>query len=832
MITRVSFLVSSWAVLGAALSNVGFAQAQMARIDLPVQSLADAVKQLAKETNTNLSYDESIRARMESRQARALKAEMSVDRAFAELLAGSGLTHRFLNEHTVVLMEGERKPVASAVYGRGGAAVRLAQMEPAAIVAVEESPGEHSPGVASTAHSSQSATEEKLDEIVVTAQKRKERLQDVPISISVLGGSDLDKSTVQSLNEALTRVPGVAVSSVFLGGGANLTVRGVTSSLQLFQGASPIAYYLDSVPFGFVKSAIVPDPNVYDLERVEVLRGPQGTLYGASALNGVVRVLTHDADLNAFEFKGRTAASSTKGGGENYRGDLAINVPIIEGKLAARAVGGYQKLSGWIDKPNDTDANDAALANFRLKVNAQPTERLSVGALAWFSRDDVGAPSIGLDQVSSSSLLDEAISNDYDVFGLKIGYEFPTVSLTGNTSYLDYINRSKLDLAAARLRLQTRLPARTFAQEIILNSTHEGPWRWTLGGIYRDTQDKTWQFLPNGSLPDGTPIPGYSAPTDVDNISKSFALFGEVTRRLMNNRVELTAGLRYFEDDVAQREHSRLTGVPADQLVNSDSSFSATTPRLVLTWHSTDRTTFYASYGQGFRSGFDQIPTVLVVAPIPPAEPDKLTNYEVGAKSSLFGGQLQFDSALFYVDWQDVQLPIDIFVTPTIPIQATVNGASASGLGIDLGLMTQPIVGLEFGINASWNDLTVDSDVQSGNFLLFGKGDRLPFSPKYTAGVAADYSFPLHGDRLTGRLSTSANYTSTRNYVVPGLPHIESDAMLIGRASFSIESRDRWVATLFADNVNNEDRTPFRANGIWDAQVRPRTIGLQLEYQY
>src|ERR1700761_1185446 len=175
-----------------------------------------------------------------------------------------------------------------------------------------------------------------IDEIVVTAQKREQRIQDVPISLSVMGGAELDKSSIQSVSDALGLVPGVAVNVTGQGGETRLTVRGVTASGPLFAGPSPIGYYLDSVPFGLVRSAVEPDANTYDLNRIEVLRGPQGTLYGASALNGVVRVLTNDANLDRFELNARVIDSYTQNGGNNPRGDLAVNVPLIEGKLAVR----------------------------------------------------------------------------------------------------------------------------------------------------------------------------------------------------------------------------------------------------------------------------------------------------------------------------------------------------------------------------------------------------------------------------------------------------------------------------------------------------------------
>lgn len=663
-----------------------------------------------------------------------------------------------------------------------------------------------------------------LEEVIVTAQKREERLENVPISITVMDGNALDRSTAESVGEALTRVPGVAVSDIFLGGGSQLTVRGVTASLALFQGASPIAYYLDSVPFGFVKTALVPDSNPYDLARVEVLRGPQGTLYGATALNGVVHVITRDANLETFEFKARTSGSSTDGGGENYRADAAVNVPLVESKLGVRAVVGYQDQSGWIGKPNDRSANDAENRNARIKINAQPTNNLSIGLSAWMSRDDFGAPSISRDNEVSASILPEPIATDYDAYGLRVAYDFSTFTLVSNTSYLEFSNESMLDLipgSGVDFRLHTDLDAETFAEEVILSSRLEGAWRWTLGGIYRDSKDVLFQFLPGA----------YVEPTDIDNLSKSYAIFGEVTRVLLDRRLELTVGLRYFEDDVGQREHGRLTGTRP--LLNTDRTFDATTPRVVATWHPTGNATLYASYSQGFRSGSDQIPTVLTVAPIPPAKPDELTNYELGAKGSVLDGRLSYEAAVYYIDWQDVQLPIAVNVAAGVDLQTIINGESASGPGADLGLFARPVDGLELGITASWNDLTVDEDVLSGGILLFPKGGRLSYSPEYTLGASADYLFPMWIRGYEGLLSLSANYTSVRGVAQLGAGFIEGDAMTVGRVSFGVKSPGRWTATLFADNVNNEQDTPVRSTfADWNARIRPRTIGVQFEYDF
>jgi outer membrane receptor protein involved in Fe transport len=221
--------------------------------------------------------------------------------------------------------------------------------------------------------------------------------------LSRLCGADLDKSSVQSVSDALSMVPGVAVNVTGQGGETKLTIRGVTAAGSLFAGPSPIGYYLDSVPFGLVRSAVQPYANSYDLNRIEVLRGPQGTLYGASALNGVVRVLTNDADLNDFDFKARASVSSTESGGGNWREDAAVNLPIVDGKLAARLVVGQEHDSGWINSPIGNNINDGDLKNIRLKVNAQPIDDLSIKLGATHEEANFGAPPQGTDDFTAST---------------------------------------------------------------------------------------------------------------------------------------------------------------------------------------------------------------------------------------------------------------------------------------------------------------------------------------------------------------------------------------------------------------------------------------------
>ncbi|HZF15337.1 MAG TPA: TonB-dependent receptor [Steroidobacteraceae bacterium] len=667
----------------------------------------------------------------------------------------------------------------------------------------------------------------RLEEIVVTAQKREERLSQVPMSVAVLDGARIDASTLTGVTEALNTVPGVAANVGYQGGATLISVRGIGASGPLLEGSSPIAYYLDAMPFGLVTSAVAPDSGAYDLQRIEVLRGPQGTLYGANAQNGVVRVLTRDADLDGFGLSARVTGSDTNDGGGNYRGDLAINVPVIESKLALRGVVGYSKLSGWVDGPVGENVNDSELRTYRLKVNAQPTDALAIALSAWSSRDDYGAPSASDDDAHISATQAQPIAIDYDVYSVKVGYEAGHFSVASMTSVLDYSNRSLWDLLAGGLpgvNFSTGLDSHVLSEELIFHSRPDSEWRWTAGASYRHGQDRLLQS--SVILP---------APLDYTFRSESFAAFGETGRRFADNRFEWVLGLRYFHDDVLNRENTQSLGLPGVPLYHATDTFDSTTPRAVLTWHASDDLTTYASYAEGFRSGFPQNAGVIAVEPdFPPLRPDKLHNYEVGAKGNL-GERVSFDTALYYIRWNDVQQSLAVFFQG-VPLVANVNSKPASGVGVDLGLHFRPVDRLDLGIHGSWNNLSFDEAVPVPGGVLFEKGDRLNYSPELTARALGEYEFALGGGGLRGVLAASADYTSKQEHrgSNTGTAVVSGDALFIARASFAIRSGDRWTAMLFADNLTNEDGATPTVTLVpeWMLRVRPRTVGVQLSFGF
>jgi len=857
------FMRITLAVAVACLGIVGIATADSARAsikqqtEIPAQGLGPALTALAKEFDFQVLYRTEVVGTL---RTQGVSGGMTAAEALEHVLSGTGLTYKYLDDKTVTIMPvGAAPPLENAKKGnqsQGGdqkksfwSRFRLAQAtsstsglspQPSAL-----STSSAELGIPTGPEAKKQQERSEISEIIVTAQKREERLQNVPISISVMSGKELDKSTFQGVTEALNTTPGVTASPTAQGGGTVITMRGVAPAAPLFNGSSPVAYYLDGVPFALVDSAIVPDTDPYDLQRVEVLKGPQGTLYGASALSGVVRVLTNDANLNEFQFKARAVGSSTQDGSGNYSGDAAVNVPIVDGKLAIRAVVGYQNLSGWIDKPTEKDANSAELKNYRFKINAQPTEQLSIGLSASASRQQYGAPNISDAQGVSTHTLPEPTSTNYESYGLKVGYEFSGFSVTSNTSYLHYSSKDTLDFADVigfDYPLNEQWGAHVFSQEVYLNSTQNGPWRWTAGAMYRDARNQTFDGL--GSASDSL---GNLATLDWTDTSKSYAMFGEISRRFLDNKLELTLGGRYFHDDVGTQEDHDVPPINGSQYYSATASFNSPTPRAVLTWYRAENSMVYGSFSEGFRSGARQpYYAVAGASGFPAVKPDKLYNYEIGTKSDLLDKHLSVDASVYYMDWKNVQqtLSVPFAVGPaTTEVGALTNGPSASGLGIDLGLMARLFERLELGVNFSWNNLAWNSDVISGGVIIFPKGSRLSSSPKDTLSAVATYVVPFGGSGYEGRFSASWSYVSPQTGVpfvsLGGTPVSASDPLSIVRTSFAIRAPVHWEVTIFADNLGNWHgayaRDPYynaTPNPDQDYRVRPRTVGLQFDYHY
>lgn len=680
----------------------------------------------------------------------------------------------------------------------------------------------------------------RLEEVVVTAQKRgAQLLQDVPVSILVLGGDRLDTSSFEGVNDAISGMAGVTAYDTSQRGGTRVTVRGVASSSLINTGGSTTAYYVDDLPFNFTRQSTTADVGSFDLERVEVLKGPQGTLYGAASLGGVVRVLTREANLDEFEFKARADLSTTKDGGENYRGDIAFNTPLIPGKLAFRAVAGYQDNSGWIDSPVEDDVNSSAIGSGRIKVGYLPFESLRVDLTAQFSRNDRDSVDAGLDDRTTPNDVDQPVDTEYDLYGIRFQYNNDNISVFSSSSWLDYFNIGTVQIvpglpldfdlaggAGVFNFLTQRNESEQFTQEIRVNSINEGPWNWSVGGYYRN-EDANYR------------VTGVLAENLSEIESTQYAVFGEISRTLLDGKFELTAGLRYFEDDqdfTPIVTESEL----ADPSDKQSDTFDKVTSRLVLTWFANEDLTGYASFGEGFRSGFIQGATARQLSPdLANVSPDVLTNYEIGAKGRALDSRVAYEIAVYYLDWADVIQPLTLLGQgqQNVPFTAATNAGDASGIGVDLSLDISVTDNLNLRGAVGWNDLTFDDDIQDGSGItFFESGSRLDESAELTWNAALDYTFPFGSSGYECRFSADINYADALDKRSSSGEVFSADSMLTSNVNLGVTwPSEKISADLYVNNVSDEDGIVVLLDtGFpqFDSRIRPRTYGLRVNYAF
>jgi outer membrane receptor protein involved in Fe transport len=672
---------------------------------------------------------------------------------------------------------------------------------------------------------------EESSEIVVTAQRREERLLDTPISIQVLNGEQLDRDNVRSVGEAVSRVGGVSVSEV-QPGKTSIYIRGVVPGI----GSPTAAFYQDEVPFSFVRYSFLPDAGAYDLARVEVLRGPQGTLYGANSLSGAVRVLSNDPDTSGIDFKGRIRGSRTEGGGDNLAGDAMANLVLVQDKLAVRMVGGYSDSTGFISSRVDgkQNINDGETENYRAKILWKPTANLTIipGYIRSVIRNDNTQEA--LDDLSSpfaSSLPDR---RELDVASLTIKYDWPTLSLLSATGHIDYEavgNREEMLGGDFRLPYLEADTLSAFSQEVRLVSALNGPWQWSSGVFYQKLEQATRQEID---------LPGILVGTFRQNTaSKSYAIFGEITRSFADNRLEVIGGLRYFHDR-QKLEDLEDFDPNAILLPDQKATFKRTTGRLVLNYKPSRNSLYYASISTGFRSGAIQSPAVVRIDPtFAPVKPDSLISYELGSKGSLHNRLLNYDVAVYYTDWKDIQQSL------TLPNQFTarVNSGRAKGIGVDAGISLDVTPNLSLYSSIGWNKLKISeavfifSTAAQQNLLLFPKGSRVNDSPEWTVNLGGNYrvASPLRGVHFAASADYSFGSSRQRRFLTGSAISVsESDPIDVLRARIGLEGK-RWTLDVFGDNLLNEKGavTPRSDTfGNTATRLRPRTIGLQLTAKY
>lgn len=699
-------------------------------------------------------------------------------------------------------------------------AIASALLSPSAMAQTTPS---QTPPSAPQAETATAPTEDTQDIIVTASKTGGQSLQKVPLAIQAFTGEELKKRNITSVGDLVSSVPGAQEGFRQSNGSRFYNLRGNVTQ----NGDSPIGYYLDDAPFIVPNFGIAPPVRFLDIDRVEVLRGPQGTLYGQGSSGGVFIFRTRDPNLKHVQYAGEAEASQTVGGqGLNYGFAGAVSVPIIKDMLAVRVSGGFSRDAGWADAyfgpfdgtPDQKGVNSAKNDDLRVVALFKPADNVSIRAQYWQFRprqNFTGFTASVEPPYFQNTAGQQGFSNgDFKLYSLTATVDFNAFSITSATSQLDGKFGINIPLSPAGSFSSQFLPS-MFAQELRVNSTSKGPLHWVVGGSYQNGK---------GPQVNALTLPGTLINADNDTITKNYAFFGEISYDLFDGKLVPLVGLRQYHDDRSF----------ADAGGSVPTSVDVRTWRANLSYLPTDNLTMFISAATGFRPGIVQSRVQvqslqLVGVPAQVAlSPESSKNYEFGLKWRSPSRALSVGLNLYNLKYTNLQTSVTGGING---VNGFANFGDATTRGIDLELRWRtPVKGLDIGIVGNINESKYDTInpiiaaaqplLKPGSRLTNTIGDNSRFDISYNRDFGRDYNFfgnvglSHSGDRL------QANGFRARPYDVVSL-------------TLGVRRGDAELA-LIGNNMTDERGPTFiGTTGPNSGQgPTPRTIGLRFRINH
>ena len=704
-----------------------------------------------------------------------------------------------------------------------------------------------------------SAEASSLEEVIVTARKREESIYDVPISISVISEDLIENLGAQDFTDILRSVPGLTAYQNGPGR-TRLYIRGIANGAgndNDTQNGETVSIYLDEIPISL--GAMNPELGLFDLKRVEVLRGPQGTLYGAGAMAGTIRQVSNKPNLTEVEGKIEAGFANISHGGESYSFKGLVNIPLAKDTFALRASAYYNDFGGYLDnvQTGEKDVNDGTTKGGRIAARWMLSDNFMADfSIFYHDYSDNGRPE---DHDATPFLTRDTFSFDgyddeMDIYNMTLNYDLGWGEIVSSTSYFDrtVINRRSLDLlfelalppGITPHELVDTTDMQTFAQEIRLASTTDKPFQWTVG-LYFDEKDTLYLNtfpVPGADEILGVPSEAFGAPTDTlfygfdDLTVKTYAFFGEAYYSFGDFTV--TAGLRYFDwqQDIVFYQSGLFNG-GANSDPRPQGKDDGVNPKLSLSYDINDRTLVYGSASRGYRYGGinGAIPEAVCADELEEVnreggdvrffDPDKLWNYEVGAKGTSANGNFSYSAAAFVIKWDDMQTSRSF----DCGFGFRENVGKATSQGVELEMQMAVGGGWTLGLGGAYVDASLDEDVPN---LDAQKGDQVPYVPKLSFNVSAEYHFPMVNNmdwfvwanaQYVGERHTEFNHDPSTNY-----RKMDAYTIVNARIGFNWET---WEFSLVSNNLLDDDgvvralrRPPFDPDAV--IRTPPRTVGL------
>ena len=829
---------------------------QPRQFNIPRQRADGALTAFGQQADLTVVYQYD---RIKNYHTNQLQGDYKVTHAVAILLANTGLSAEFDAVRYLIITDqskGKRMNTANSSKRKTVLAGLVGLFAAGGMTQAVAQGGEAATG--------QSA----IDEIIVTANKREQSLQDTAMSIGVLSQKDIGRNSYIGMGDYLATIPGVSQSD--LGPGVNrLSMRGISASAgdETTVGVYLGEASLNTAMFGGVSG----DIKLIDIERIEILRGPQGTLFGSGTMGGVVRNIPNAPNLEEFEAEVQLGLSSTdRANGANNKTTGVINIPLVDNQLALRVVAYHFKNEGYIDMVSATDpaliakqtafggeldiqkgVGDSEFTGGRASLLWQATENLAV-TLTHVEQDlaQVGLPLVTIDKGSYrdaafglNGLFDgrQGRSDDTRLTNLVVTYDTDWGELiyASAASKSDIIRSSDFGVVFPwPVAGKTSINNKNYTQELRFSSQLSGPFQFLAGVYYEDIQTHSdnpvaWSGDTASNF-FGTPTL-IAGPDDTD--IKQKALFGEVSYDI-SEQLKLTLGGRWFDYD--RTIFRDLSGPLFTSFFDIESNESGDTGKINLAYTSNDNTLVYVQWAQGFRLGKPVVVPPLgqcdvdndgildgTTTPINTdgaLDSDNLDSFELGSKFSFLDNQLTVNAAIYHIDWEGIPVHISPVSGNGCPAGTDLNAGKArsQGLEIETNYRMSEQLRLYFGVG--YNDAELSEDAPG----LGLKGDRLPLNPRFNTNIGLDYTFDLGGHE--GFIH--ANYAYVGGYH-SDLAESSTEAGDYSKLNLRVGvTIDHWRIEAFGTNMTNADELVGLEGSFRGARLTPRQIGLDIGYTF
>lgn len=693
-----------------------------------------------------------------------------------------------------------------------------------------------------------------LSSVVVTASRRHEPAREVPMQVSARSGEALERAGAKSLTDYIADEPGVNLSS-YGGTRGGLSMRGVTTGNQ--QTVATVGVYVDDVPVGSSSataggSTTALDMGLLDLHHIEILRGPQGTLYGAGAMGGLLKYVTTEPDTGEFSGKVTLGTSSVRGGGNNATVSAVLNVPLKQDVAGLRVAAFQDQVAGYY-KAVGAAAGDAINAGdtkgLRLSLLVTPTSKLSVRLSATtqnLQRDGHGMVDMDLGtgqpiegDLSRRRTVADPVSNRLTLYGLDLEYDLGWARLNSITSSQEVKDHSVIDASPVYVPLLNAngLPAVStwaddsfkqdrISQEFRLTSRASNQLEWLAGAFFsreRGAHEQTVDAGFGGALSGANLLTGSVPSTYLEQ-----ALYGDLTWHA-TRLLSLTAGARVARNSqtVSQSASGLLLGQPS--VLGGSSEDSSTTYLATAQYALAPTSNVYFRAASGYRPGGPNgVPLSTGLSPVPPSfQSDSLWSYELGYKADLLDKTLSLQAALFDIEWSNLQQVVVIGGFGSI-----VNAGDARVRGSELALNWSPLPALRLSAAATTLDARLRSDAPG----LAASGTRLPNSARFSGSLGASYNFNVAAH--PSYLGVTVRHVGERDAGYPGsamLPSFKMPAYSSLDLQAGIEL-GRFSLAAYVRNLTDQrgllSATHLTGNLEQVTVTQPRSVGVSLSTSF